>query len=215
MNELAVPMSRDWPRAIVAVVWDPRTYLNILYLLLSLPLGIFYFVFLVSGFAVGLGLAIVWVGLPILLLMVLAVYGLTGFERRLAIHLLGQKVVPLRDVLPQESAWDWLKGVLTTPATWKGLFFLLLKLPLGIVSFTATVTLLSLSLALLLSPVLVLSGGVVDFGFWVGDTFLESILCSILGVFVHLIALHILNGVAWVWGWLSRVLLGKELPTTS
>lgn len=210
MSETIDYQGSDWARSVFSVVWDPGTYLNILYLLVSLPLGAFYFVFLVTGFSLGLGLAIIWVGLPILLLMVLAVYGLTGFERLLAIHLLAQEVVPLRDALPQESAWQWLKGVLTTPATWKGLLFLLLKFPFGIFSFVMTVTLLAISLAFIFAPVLILNRGVIDFGLWVADTLPEAFLCSLLGMILHLISLHILNALAWIWGILARGLLGKS-----
>ena len=211
MNEIVESRNHDWPRMVFGVVWELATYLNILYLLLSLPLGTFYFVFLVTGLALGLGLAIVWVGLPILLLMLLAIYGLTGFERLLAIHLLGQEVAPLRDVEPEESAWDWLQGVATTPATWKGLVFLLFKFPFGIFSFVITVTLLTTSLAFIFAPLFILTGGVVDFGFWVGDTLGEGLLCTLLGMILHLVSLHILNAVAWVWGILSQALLGKSL----
>lgn len=211
MNDIDRRREFEWPRSLVGVVWDPETYQAILYLLLSLPLGVFYFVFLITGFALGLGLAIVWIGLPILLLMMLSVYGLTGFERLLAIHLLGKDVTPLREVLPQESAWEWLKGVLTTPATWKGLLFLLLKMPFGIFSFVVTVTLLAISVALLLSPVIILTGGTVDLGFWVADTLPEGVMCSFLGALLHLIHLHLLRGLAWIWAVLSGALLGKSL----
>lgn len=210
MSQTFEHQDSDWVRAVFSVAWEPATYLNILYLLISLPLGIVYFAFLTTGFALGLGLAILWIGLPILLLMVLAVYGLTGFERLLAIHLLGQEVTPVREPLPQESAWQWLKGVLTTPATWKGLLFLLLKLPLGIFSFVMTVVLLSLSLAFIVSPLLVLGGGVIDFELWVADTLPEALLCTILGLVLLLISLHILNALAWLWGLMARAFLGKS-----
>lgn len=210
MSESIEYERRDWTRAFVSVVWEPGTYLNILYLLVSLPLGIFYFALLITGFALGLGLAIIWIGLPILLLLLLAIYGLTGFERLLAIHLLGQDVDPLRDALPQESAWQWLKGVLTAPTTWKGLVFLLGKLPLGIFSFVMTVTLLSVSLAFLLAPIVVLGGGVIDIGNWMVDTVPEALLCTLLGMALHIMTLHILNAVAWLWGALARVLLGTS-----
>ena len=41
-----------------------QTYLNIIYLLLSFPLGTAYFVFLVAGLLLGLNLLIIWVGIP-------------------------------------------------------------------------------------------------------------------------------------------------------
>src|SRR6478736_1122150 len=61
-----------------------RTYANLLYLWLAFPLGLFYFVTLITGFSLGLGLLIVWVGLLVLLVMMLVVWALGGFERTLA-----------------------------------------------------------------------------------------------------------------------------------
>ena len=52
----------------LGVLIDPQSYVNILYLLLSFPLGIAYFVFLVTGISLGFGLLIIWVGVPILAL---------------------------------------------------------------------------------------------------------------------------------------------------
>ena len=210
MNEITEIQRRNWSRSLFSVVWEARTYLNILYLLTSMPLGVLYFTLLITGFALGLGLAIVWIGLPILLLVVLAVYALTGFERLLAIHVLGQRIDKLRDVLPQESAWQWLKGVLTAPATWKGLVFLLAKFPFGIVSFCFAVTLLATSVAFLVAPILVLGGGVIDLGFWEVDSLPEALLCTLAGAVGHLVVLHLLNALAWVWGALARGLLGKS-----
>ncbi len=71
-----------------SVVIEPQSYLNILYLLLSFPLGIAYFVFLVTGISLGFGLAIIWLGIPILALVLAASWVLYQFERLLAIHLL-------------------------------------------------------------------------------------------------------------------------------
>ena len=46
------------------VIAEPQSYINILYLLLAFPLGIAYFVFLVTGISVGAGLIIIWVVFP-------------------------------------------------------------------------------------------------------------------------------------------------------
>ena len=39
-----------------------QTYLNLVYLLLAFPLGVFYFTLLVTGISLGFGLLIVWIG---------------------------------------------------------------------------------------------------------------------------------------------------------
>jgi len=53
---------------ILGVGLKPGSYLNILYLLLAFPLGIFYFAYLITGFSIGLGLLYIFIGLPFLLL---------------------------------------------------------------------------------------------------------------------------------------------------
>jgi hypothetical protein len=51
---------------------NKQSYLNIAYLLLSFPFGIFYFIFLMVGFSLGIGLSILGIGLVILLAMLIA-----------------------------------------------------------------------------------------------------------------------------------------------
>src|SRR4030095_769620 len=113
-----------------------RTYTNLLYLMLAMPLGILYFVFLTVGLTTGFGLTIVWIGIPILALVFAGSWGLAALERQLAIHALGADVPPM---LPppgsQQSATGLLQRVgafLSNPVTWKGMAFLLVKFPLGI-----------------------------------------------------------------------------------
>lgn len=60
-----------------------QTYRNLLYLALAFPLGLAYFVGFVTGTALGVGLFITWVGLPILALTLAATTAVAGFEARL------------------------------------------------------------------------------------------------------------------------------------
>ncbi len=62
-------------------VAHPQTYLNIVYLLLGLPLGIAYFVFLVTGISLGFGLLVIGVGIHILVLVLAVSWALCQFER--------------------------------------------------------------------------------------------------------------------------------------
>ena len=64
-------MSQSNKVSFVGVVADPQSYLNISYLLLGLPLGVAYFVILVAGISIGFGLLTIWVGIPILVLVLL------------------------------------------------------------------------------------------------------------------------------------------------
>jgi len=127
------------------VVTRPRTWLNLLFHVLAFPLGLFYFVFLVTGLSVGLGTVIIWVGVPILLLVAGAWWLFGSFERIQARALLGA------DVANAPRAWETVEGIwgkfkahFGNAATWKDLLYLLAKLAFGVVSFTLLVTLATL-----------------------------------------------------------------------
>lgn len=65
---------------------------NLVYLLLALPLGILYFVILVTGYALGAGLTIALVGVPILVTMIFVTYLLGDLDRAMTSKLLGVKI---------------------------------------------------------------------------------------------------------------------------
>src|SRR6478752_3348605 len=136
---------------------DSRTYLRIFYLLLAFPLGILYFTVIVTGLAMGLGLAIVIVGFLILILTLLIWLVFARIERELAIHLLGAQIRPMFAPDPT-PLWTWqrLRATLVDAVTWKSLTYLLIEFPFGIFSFTVVVTLVSISASLVLYPVIYL-----------------------------------------------------------
>jgi len=206
---------RSVARRLFGVPLEGRTYANIGYLLLALPLGVLYFTWLVTAFALGLTLWIVLMGIPILFFTILTVYWMTGFERWLAIHLLGEPVPPMRrDVPNKEGFFDWVKGVFTTSATWKGLVFLFVKLPLGILSFTIAIATLATSAAFLFAPIGLMYEEGVQIGPWFVNTPIEALICLPIGVFAFLLTLHLLNGLAFVWSKFSSIMLGQGLPAS-
>jgi len=200
-----------------------QTYLNMLYLFLAFPLGLIYFIFLVTGLSLGLALAILWVGLLILLGVFAIWYGMLAFERAMAIGMLRETIPPMApQVAPGTGIWQRFKTVLGNPVTWKGLVYLVAKFPLGVFSFVVLVTFLSTGLALLLAPayytflppVIDLTINGLPFNpIWVLDTLQEAIIASVAGIFVLLIGLQAFNGLAWVSGKFARVMLGNASLT--
>lgn len=190
---------------------EVRSYSNLFYLLLSFPLGIFYFVFLLTGLSVGLGLTIIWIGLPILAVVFAASWGMAALERRLAIVMLGAEVPPMTAPRTgaQRDLWTTVKEFLGNPVTWKGMGYLFLKFPLGIVSFVATVTLLSISIGFILAPLAYWFGDIY-IPFWEIDTPGETLILSAMGVLFLLISMHVLNGLALVWREFAEVMLGSR-----
>jgi hypothetical protein len=198
-----------------------QTYLNALYLLVSFPLGILYFVFLVTGLSLGISLIIVWVGLLILSAVFVAWYGLLIFERQLAIWMLKEDIPPMtREDMSHLSLWQKFVAAVKNPVTWKGLLYLFARFPLGVFSFVVLITLLALSASLLAAPLyyryvlevvppmhLTINGAVFDR--WLIDTPIEAALACFAGILVTLGSMHVLNSLAWVSGKFARVMLGN------
>ena len=190
-----------------------RSYANLLYLMISFPLGLAYFVFLTVGISLGIGLTIVWIGLPILALVIAGSWGMAALERQMAIHLLGVAVPPMMPAATEgRSAWQKIQDTLSNPVTWKGMGYLMVKFPLGLVSFVALVTLLTTSIALMASPLAYWFGEFyIDVPFyWPFGDLASAFLLGAIGVLLLFVSLNLLNGLAQVWKWMARTLLGSE-----
>ena len=138
---------------IFGVLADPHAYGALFFMLLSLATGVLYFSWAVAGVAMSAGFAILIVGVPFFLLFVASLRALALAEGRVVEALLGIRMP--RRLLPAEIEGGLVERVLywlKDRHTWTTLLYLLLKLPLGIVSFVFAVILLATSLALLVLP---------------------------------------------------------------
>ena len=218
-------MSVSKQQGFFGVVAAPQSYINILYLFLSFPLGIAYFVFLVTGISLGFGLLIIWIGVPVLVLVLAGSWVLCELERVLAIGLLKEDipsaarqsisgpVVDVQDLSAGErlfiGTWRRLKAHLANRLTWTGMFYLFLKFPVGIASFTIAVTLVAVTFGLLAAPAYMWTSDPLTWGDWSFDPFPWSWILTLIGIPMVFISLHLMNGAAFVSGRLARVMLGK------
>lgn len=189
-----------------------RTYSNLLYLWLAFPLGLFYFVALTVGFALSVGLLIIWVGVLTLLLTLLFVWALGGLERGLGTALLGAEI-PVRALPPvsEVGILRWLGAMLQSPALYKSILFLGLKFPLGLGSWLMSVVGLSISISFIASPLLLWLGvGDVDFGIWWADSVKDTLPLAALGLVLLWVTLNLQNAAAWIFRFLAEWLLGAE-----
>jgi hypothetical protein len=189
------------------------TYKNLLYLMLAFPLGLLYFIFLTVGLPLGLGLTLIWIGIPILALVFAGSWGLASLERQLAIHALGADVPPMAPppAAGTQTVWQRLSAFFSNPVTWKSMAFLLLKLPLGLLSFVALVALVTTSVALLLAPVVwQFATYEIDGLIWPVDSLAGAWICASFGMALLFLSLNLLNGLALVWRWMATFLLGSE-----
>jgi hypothetical protein len=192
-------------REFINVVFEKQTYMNILYLLFSFPLGTAYFIFLVTGLSLGFGLLIMWIGIPVLILVFLAWWEIASFERQMAIWLLGMDI-PSMSLKPvgEKSILSRAICRIKSPVTWKSLLFLLVKFPLGIFSLVTMAFLSVLTLWMLMNPVIYILGN------GPAGTFQESLLLSISGIFVGIASLHVLNMLASLTGAFAKKMLGSS-----
>ena len=144
---------------IFGVIWDPRVWTSLLYMIISLATGIFYFTVVVTMLSTSFGTSILIIGLPLLLLTLGFVRGMALFEGRLVEFLLGTRMPrrPRAD-LPRpffQRLWFWLRD----GRTWASMVYLVLMLPIGIVYFTFAVTGLALGIGLIALPFVQLIAG--------------------------------------------------------
>ena len=197
-----------WITRFVGVAWRGQTWLNVAYLLLAFPTGVAYFIVLAIGIFLGVGLAVVMIGLGILVATLAAWRLMAAIERGLARTLLGVAIaVPAdrRDLPRIEQITRWLRD----PVTWKSLTFVVLKLPLGIVSLAAVAGLGFIALVLTFAPIIVLSTTVTVFG-WIVEDPLQALPLTAIGLPACLLLLHLWNGLGWLWALFARVMLGPS-----
>jgi signal transduction histidine kinase len=185
------------------------TYSRLAYLFLGLPLGIAYFVFLVTALSVAGSLAIFIIGLPLLAASVLGWRVLARFERHLTTRFLGVAVAEPPDVLAAGgSIYHKTKAVLTDSATWRSLLWLLLRFPLGLFGFVLALLATAPVIALVVLPLSMVAaadaGAEIDLGA-LGPAFWAM---PVIGALLAPAAAHVVNGYGVMVGGLARSLLG-------
>ena len=182
----AISPTPAW-RSLVEPLITTRAYRALTHHLLGLPLGTVYFTWFVSALALGLGLAITLLGIPILTLTLASVRPLLAGERALANHLLDADV-PKASLAPSgEGFWGRFKAYWTDSASWRGMAYLLARFPIGIATFTVAVTAYAVALGLIAAPLLAPLDAL-DFGFWEPSTVAEGLALMPLGLVALLIA---------------------------
>ena len=200
------------------VAADPRTYGALFYMVLSLATGTFYFAWVVTGVSVSLGMSVLIIGIPLIVLYFGSVRLLSLVEGRIVEAMLGERMP--RRPLYSERGKPWLQRIadlFTDPRSWSTQLYFLLMLPLGIVYFTAAVTLLAVSLAFIAAPVAVLFGSISG-GLWLDNIQVGSEqgwwwqlpMLFVAGVVLLFTTLHLVRFVGQLHGQLAKHLLVKS-----
>jgi putative effector of murein hydrolase LrgA (UPF0299 family) len=195
-----------------------QTYKNLLYLALAFPLGLVYFVGLVFGVALGIGLLITWIGLPILPMTLFAATAVAGLEAVLARYLGGANAsIPtfLAEfdisgglVFSGNGFVDAVTRLVTARTTWTSVIIVLVKFGVGLLSLVALTVSGAVTGAFLAARfiyddpdvILGVGGVVVDgeytVGSWVVDTFPQALVGAVVGVVFLFVALTLLISLA-------------------
>ncbi|ARS90368.1 sensor domain-containing protein [Natrarchaeobaculum aegyptiacum] len=195
-------------RGVLTAPIDPWTYRSLAYLLLAFPLAILYFVVLVTGASMTLGLSITLLGPLAFLATLLAILALAWLDAAVTDGLLE---VDVTTTFPEtgEGIVAFVRELLLGPETWLGAVYVLWKTVLGFVAFVGIVVGLSLAASLLVAPLYY--GEHVVVGWYQVDTLVRALLAAAGGVVVGYLTLSLVN----LTGHLSAVVAEGLLPETA
>ncbi|TAM85447.1 MAG: sensor histidine kinase [Jatrophihabitans sp.] len=125
--------------AFLVALFTRRAWAELLYALVSLPVGIAGFTFTVVTLSVSGGLLVTFVGLPLIASSGFVSRWVGGQWRATANALLGWGVPAPAPFRARPGFLGWLGSCLKDGTAWRARAYLLLKLPLGIASFVAAV----------------------------------------------------------------------------
>jgi len=213
------------------VVTDPRAYGALIYMLMAIALGTFYFTWTVAGLSLSIGFMILIIGIPFALLFIGSIRVLSLVEGRIVEGLLGVRM-PRR--LPPEHAgdetiWKRIGAALSDIRTWSSMAYFLLMLPLGVAYFTIAVTFLATSVATIAGSISSLITGrdliqmsdidmngveipsdlspTLDWLHHFFNTAPGLVVLALLGMLLLVLTLHIARGIGYIHSRIAEVLL--------
>jgi len=207
---------------------DAHFSVKLSFLLLSLPLGIFYFLTVFIGLTLSIATLIIGIGFPLLERTCTLVHVLGDWERQQIARFLRMDLPRSRRSSPDQTWRQRLHSLLSDSLTRKRCVYLLLKFPLGLLSFGLTVPLLVVSAGLTLMPLIYLLGtyflgtllpgeipaillnpnGIIQFtGSFDGSMFARSLVVMCAGMVCSLLTVLLVNGLVALCAVLARALL--------
>ena len=151
----ATPVTPGLAGRVLGVFAEPRTYGALFFLLLSLPLGVVYFTWAVTGVSLSIGLGVLIFGFVFFLFFMSTVRAVALVECRIVETLLGERMPRRPPVVAPKGSWfERVKFWVRDRRTWLTILYMVLRLPLGVVYFTIAVVFLAFALSLMVAPLL-------------------------------------------------------------
>ncbi|MGC1123240.1 MAG: sensor domain-containing protein [Candidatus Methanofastidiosia archaeon] len=239
-KEKIVTKKRSLLYQIFGVYVERQTYLNLIYLLLQFPLGFIYFLYIVPAVLVILVLFITLVGIPLGILFLVSIFGLSWFHARVSEAFLGirmpqkrRKLITggtqqkmrntLKDVtdfgnFTSSPTWQKIENILKDVRLYTSTAYLFLTFPLGIIYFVVFVALFSSTVSLIAPPIDTIQPLLVElfegtwahFGLARFGTTTYTITYPIFGFILLTGTLHLSNILARLHGRMTKALLVKR-----
>ena len=190
----------------------PSVWRSNVYLFASFPLGGVTFTYFVTMLSLGIGLLIIWLGVPVLVATVASTHAFARLERRRTGWLLRQPIASL--YLPQHrrGMLGYLHTAIGDGAVWKDLVWLVVLLPVfGLAAFTLAVCFWATALGLIAMPIWYWSiPDGVDFGLFTIDTIHESFAVVPCGLVLLALTVPFTRALALGMGSFARGLLAPS-----
>ena len=117
-----------------------RTYAELLYGLVGLPLGVLGFGLTVTFVSAGIGTVVTVLGIFVLAFAVILGRWLGALDRGLINNLLGERIQPPRKFQAGRHGLGWALARLGDPVGWRGLAYQIVRFPLAVATFALTVS---------------------------------------------------------------------------
>ena len=201
-------------RGFFAIFADHSAWSSALFSLLSLATGIIFFTWAVTGLSLSVSMMILIIGIPVAVGFFFSFHGLAFLEGRIVEGLLDIRMPRRRRFFEDDMSWGAkIKRLLLHKDSWLYILYFILKLPIGIIAFTLTVTVLSVSVSLIVSPLVgpVLESPVIDLGpVEYGIPVWTLPLFTVAGVLLLKGSLHLLKAFGRAQGKFAKLMLVHE-----
>lgn len=191
-----------------------RFFSNLCYLLVSMPLGILYFTFAVTGISLGVGTSIIYIGIPILAITLICAEKIVELEKIIAVKILDKNINTVTrniNLIRGEGIVKRMIVIIKDSKKWKSICYCIIKLPISIVHFVVVTCSMTLSLGITFQPVIFAVSKTMGIDIYknsitIGKLLgvqnpkaIDLFLCPILGIGITFISVKIINALAEKW----------------
>ncbi|OKK05897.1 histidine kinase [Streptomyces sp. CB03234] len=134
--------------------FEARTWREFGYLLIGLPLSVFYFALSIAMVSLGAGLVVTFLGIPVLAAALAMCRGFGMVERARARGLLGVEIADPSPVRSRSAGglMGWVGGVLKSGESWRHFLYAVLHMPWAVFAFSVAVVFWTYGWGLLTYP---------------------------------------------------------------